>query len=75
MSLFPDCVKLMGYFASAVKAVSSNLCAGLSTRIKISYPLLSTSTDELISAPKIITFFPHLPSGNKNSERELNTMP
>ena len=31
--------------------------------------------DELISASKIMTFFPMLPSVNKNSERESNPMP
>ena len=55
MNLFPDCVKLIGYFASAVNVVSCNPCVGPS------HSLLSTDvhTDELISAPKIMTFFPH----------------
>ena len=57
-NLFPDCVKLIGYFASPVNVVSFNPYVGLSARIKISFPLLSTGTDEFISAPKIITFFP-----------------
>ena len=35
---FPDCIKLVGYFTSAVNAVSSNPCVGSSPRIKISFP-------------------------------------
>ena len=54
--------------------VSSNSYVGPSPRINISFPLLSTRTDEPISAPKIMTFFPKLPSVNKNSERESNPM-
>ena len=42
---------------------------------EISFPLLSICKDEFISALKIMTFFPKLPSLNKNSERELNPMP
>ena len=33
------------------------------------YFFLSIYTDELIAAPNIMTFFPMLPSINKNSER------
>ena len=55
--------------------VSSNPYVGPSPRIKISLFLLSICTDEFISAQKIMTFFPKLPSINKNSERELNPMP
>ena len=69
------CVKLIGYFASAVYAVSSNPCVGSSSKIRISLFLLSAYTDELISAPKIMTFLPILPSGNENSERESSPMP
>ena len=36
--------------------------------------LLSICTDEIILAPKIMTFFPMVPSVNKNSERESNPM-
>ena len=39
--LFLDCVKSIGYFASAVYVVSSNPCVGASPRIKTSFPLLS----------------------------------
>ena len=53
--------------------VSSNPCVGPSQRLKIF--LLSKYTDELISAPKVMTFFPTLPSIDKNSERESNPMP
>ena len=57
-NLFPESVKLIEYFASAVNVVSSNPWVGPLPRIKIYFPVLSTFTDELISAPKIITFFP-----------------
>ena len=46
----------MGYFASTVNVVSSNPCVDLYAKIKISFTLLSTCTDELISAPKIKLF-------------------
>ena len=36
--------------------------------------LLSICTDELISAPKLMTVFPMLPSVNKNSEGESDPM-
>ena len=36
--------------------------------------LLSICTDELISAPKAMIYFPMLPSVNKNSEQESNPM-
>ena len=61
------------YIPSAVNMVSSNPCVGHSQRLKIF--LLSKYTDELISAPKVMTFFPTLPSIDKNSERESNPMP
>ena len=57
-NLFPDYVKLIGYCASAVNVVSSKHCVGLSPRIKIFFLLLSTCTNEIKSAPKIMTFFP-----------------
>ena len=60
--------------ASAVNVVSSNPYIGPSQGIKISFPLLSICTDELISAPEIMTFFPKLPSANKNSGRESSPM-
>ena len=69
-----DCVKLTGLLASTVNLESSNPCAGPSPRIKISFPLLSRCADELISASKIIAFFPMLRPGNENAEREFNPM-
>ena len=66
---------LIGYFASAIKVVSSNPYVGLSPRIKICFLLLSICTDEFISAQKIMTIFPMIKSGNENSERESNPMP
>ena len=73
-NLFPHCVKSIGHFAYAINVVSSNPWAGPSPRIKISLVLLSICTDELISTPKIMTFFPMLPSVNENSKRESNPM-
>ena len=75
MLLFFGCVKLIGHFAFAVNVVSSNPCVVPSPRIKISFPLLSIYTYELISVPKIMTFFPILPSANENCERESYPMP
>ena len=60
--------------ASAVNMVSSNPYIGPSQGIQISFPLLSICTDELISAPKKMTFFPKLLSANKNSGRESTPM-
>ena len=48
-------VKLIEYGVSTVH-VWFNPCVGPLPRIKKSFPLLSMCTDELISAPKIITF-------------------
>ena len=70
-----DIEKLIEYWDSAVNVVSSNPCVGPIPRIKISFPLLSTCTDELKSTPKIMTFLPPLPSGNENPERESNPIP
>ena len=71
-NLFLGCVKLIGYFASAVNVVSSNTCVVPSPRIKTSWYLLSICTDELISVPKIKRLFLMLPSVNENSEQESN---
>ena len=43
-------------------------CESLSPRIKVSFPLLSICTDQLISGPKIMTFLLMLPSGTERSE-------
>ena len=69
-NLVPNYLKLTGYFISAVHVVSSNLCVGLSPRIKISLPLLQRYRGDLISASKLMTFFPMVSSGNENFERE-----
>ena len=66
---------MIGYLASAVNVVSFNPCFGPSPKIKIFLFLLSICAIELMSAPKIMTFLPLLPSVNENSERESNTMP
>ena len=52
-----------------------NPCVGPLPRIKISFPLLSICTDELISAPNTMTFLPTLPSGNEYSIRVSNPIP
>ena len=55
---------------------SSNPCIGPLPRIKMSFFLLSTSTDELISAPNIITFLPNLvPSDNEKLLCASNPVP
>ena len=41
----------------------------------MSFPLFSICTDELISAPKIMTFLPTLPSGNECFICVLNPIP
>ena len=61
-------VKLIEYLTSAVNAVSSNPYVGSSLRTKIFLFLLSTYTDELISAPKILTFLPQPPSNYEYCE-------
>ena len=55
--------------------VSSNPYVDPSPRIKVSFPLISICRDELISAPKIMTFLPMRPSINEYSEQETNPMP
>ena len=59
------------YLSSAVIVVLSKPCVGPSPRTKIFFLLLSTCTDEPISAPKI-TVLPQLMSVHENCERELN---
>ena len=74
-NLFPACVKLIAYLASVVIVVSSKPCVRPSPRAKICLSLLSTCTDEFISAPKITMFLPQLPSGYENYERSSNPIP
>ena len=57
-NLLFGCVKSIGYIASAINVESSNPCTGPSPSIKISLFLLSIWTDELISAPEMMTFSP-----------------
>ena len=52
-------MKLIECFFYGVIVVSFNPCVVPSPRIKISFFLLSTCTEELISTPKIITFLPN----------------
>ena len=60
---------------SAVNECSPNSCVGPFPIIKISFPLLSTWTDELVSTPKIITFLPKLPLGSKQVALLSNPIP
>ena len=41
IGIFPDFIKLIGYFAFAVNLVSSNQCVGFSPRVKIYLYVLS----------------------------------
>ena len=52
-------------FTSTINVVSSNPCFGPSPKMKTSF---LTCSDELVSAPKAMTFLAYLPSENKNSE-------
>ena len=47
-NLFPDSVKFIEYFASAVIELSSNLCVGSSPETKIIFFLLSLCTEWFI---------------------------
>ena len=69
------CVKLIGYKTPAANMVSSNPCVGSSPRIKISFPLLSLYTYQLILSPKIMAFFLKFPLVNKNFAWKSNPMP
>ena len=55
--------------------MSSNPCVGPTPRIKTSFFLLSTFPQELISTPKIITFWVNLPLENKNVQLGSNPVP
>ena len=63
-NLFLDSVKLIEYLASADIVVSSDTYVGLSPRTEISFFLLSTCTEELLSTQKIMTFLFHEPHAN-----------
>ena len=55
--------------------IPSNSCVAPSPRTKMSFFLLSTSTNELLPTPKITTFLPKPKSGYEQTERELNPIP
>ena len=59
--MFLVLVKSIEYFFSVVIVVSPNPCVGSSPRIKIHNLLLSTCTEELLSAPTFITVLPNPP--------------
>ena len=64
--LFSWLMILTQYSASAIIVVPSNPSFGPSTKIGISFFLLSAYTNELLSTRKITTFLPHSPLVNKN---------
>ena len=55
--------------------MSSNPRVRPKPRIKIYFFLLTIRTDEVISTPEVMTFFPILASLNKNSEHVSNPIP
>ena len=63
------------YLASVIIMVSCNLCVAPSLRTNILFFLLSRSTGELLSTPKITTFLPQskpeyeTSAGDKNPSR------
>ena len=71
---FPDSVKLIEYLASAVIVALSKPYVNPSPRTEIFFFLLSISTEELSSTPKIITFFPLISSVHENRKRVSNPM-
>ena len=62
----------MEYLASAVIVALSKPCDGLSTKTNIFLFQPLICTDELLSTPKIMTFFPSLPFVYENRDRESN---
>ena len=56
-NLFPDSVKLVQYFASAVIQISPNPCVRSTPKTEVSCSLSSVCTDKLLSTSKTITFF------------------
>ena len=71
-NLFHDFAILAEYLVSAVNVVSSNSYVFFHRELTF---LLSISTDEFISAPEIMKFFPTFLSVNINSQQESNPMP
>ena len=65
----------MRYSYSAGIAALSEACIGPSPRTKIFLFLPSICTEEVLSTPKIITFFPSLPSVYEKCKSESNPMP
>ena len=66
---------MIKYLASTVNVVLSKAFVGPLPRIRVSLFILLICLDGLISSAKIEKFLPKLPSGNENSERELNPIP
>ena len=67
--------KLIEYWAFVANVVSPYPCVGTEPRIEISSFSCYQYEDEFISAPKIMAFFPMLPSGNENVILESNPIP
>ena len=57
---------MIEYFLPAVNVVTYDLYVGPSPRINISFFLLSTCTEELMSTPQILTLQPNPPLENEN---------
>ena len=72
---FLDSVKLFEYFFSAVSVVSLNPCVRPSRRVEISFFLLSTCAEEVISTQKFITFSLNLLVGNEKVPFISNPIP
>ena len=67
-------VKLIGYIASAVNVVSSDLVFGYDILFHDISHKTSTCTDDFLTAPKIITFLLMLQSVYEHFERQSNPM-
>ena len=64
----------MEYIFSAV-SICSNPCVGHFPRTNMSFFLLSIWAEELISTPKINTFWPNPPPGNEKLDLLSNPIP
>ena len=67
--------KINSILFSCSNVVPSNPCLGLSPTIKMSFFLLSSCTEELISTPKIITLQPKPTLGNQKVPLPSNPIP
>ena len=68
-------MQLIEYIFSTVNVVLSNPCVGPSPRIKISFFLFSTCTEELKSTPKMTVMSPNPPLRCKKAPFPSNPIP